>query len=192
MFSHFVNRKLLLLERMDCTIISDKPSNYQRKTKHLWTSSNHKTKKISTKKTCWNLPLLWCSLSFVLNPVSGDFSSDFGWSGLSSVEVDRCEPLRDLHLPSTTSEEFENINYTIETFCFSASNKLTWLHDRLLSSGNFCQRLTNKTQALQMRPVRDPCSTSKQAVKRFSYFSVGVKRELDDLEPQMQQPLLER
>jgi hypothetical protein len=131
-------------------------------------------------------------LSFDVTAFWDDVSSTFASGVLSSVEVDRLDPLRVLHLPSTTLKRLKHINYTKETSRFTANNTLTWLHDRLFSSGSFCQRFTNKTQALQIRPAREPCSTSKQAVKRFSYFSVGVKRELDDFEPQMQQPLLER
>ena len=89
-------------------------------------------------------------------------------------------------------EWLQYINYRKKTSCVPANNILTWLQERLFSSGSFCHLLTNKTQALQIRPVRDPCSISKQAVNKFSYFSVGVKRELDDFDPQMQQPLLER
>jgi len=57
--------------------------------------------------------------------------------------------------------------------------------------GNFFQRFTSKTQALQISPERRSRNW-KHSMKSSSYFLLSVNRELLDLALQMQQPADDR
>lgn len=62
---------------------------------------------------------------------------------------------------------------------------------RVVPEGNFFQRFTRRTQALQISPDRFS-GVRKHLSNSGSYFLLSVKRDEDDFARQMQQPKLER